>query len=86
MFGQGRASAEIARMLEVSDDNVRRWKRLWEEGDTDALLRRPATGRPPQWDDARSWRCGPSWSRALRRMASRLICGRWSGWAWSSNG
>ncbi|MEU1408202.1 IS630 family transposase [Streptomyces sp. NPDC005728] len=52
LFGQGCTSAEIARMLEVSDESVRRWKRLWEEGGTDALRRRPATGRPPKLDDA----------------------------------
>lgn len=52
LFDQGRSSAEIARMLGVSDESVRRWKRVWEEGGTDALRRRPATGRPPKLDDA----------------------------------
>ncbi|MFB7448113.1 hypothetical protein [Streptomyces sp. NPDC056194] len=33
LFGQGRSGAEIARMLGVSDESVRR---------------RPATGRPPK--------------------------------------
>ncbi|MFV0128630.1 IS630 family transposase [Streptomyces sp. HMX112] len=52
LFDQGRSSAEIARMLGVSDESVRRWKRVWEEGGVDALRRRPATGRPPKLDDA----------------------------------
>ncbi|WP_030775731.1 winged helix-turn-helix domain-containing protein [Streptomyces sp. NRRL F-2664] len=51
LFGQGRPSVEIARMLEVSDESVRRWKRVWEEGGTGGLRRRPATGRPPKLDD-----------------------------------
>ncbi|MEU3862336.1 helix-turn-helix domain-containing protein [Streptomyces sp. NPDC028722] len=38
-------------MLGVSDESVRRWKRVWEEGGVDALRRRPATGRPPKLDD-----------------------------------
>ncbi|MGW4272719.1 winged helix-turn-helix domain-containing protein [Streptomyces seoulensis] len=52
LFGQGRASAEIARLLEVSGESVRRWRRVWEEGGVDALRRRPASGRPPKLDDA----------------------------------
>lgn len=52
LFGQGRTNAEIARLLEVSAESVRRWKRVWEEGGTDALRRRPASGRPPKLDDA----------------------------------
>ncbi|MFD3537598.1 winged helix-turn-helix domain-containing protein, partial [Streptomyces sp. NPDC058661] len=51
LFDQGRSNAEIAQMLGVSDESVRRWKRVWEEGGTDALRRRPATGRPPKLDD-----------------------------------
>ncbi|WP_256341552.1 helix-turn-helix domain-containing protein [Streptomyces sp. TLI_105] len=52
LFGQGRSGAEIARMLGVSEESARRWKRVWEEGGADALRRRPATGRPPKLDDA----------------------------------
>ncbi|MCZ1014069.1 winged helix-turn-helix domain-containing protein [Streptomyces noursei] len=51
LFEQGRSSVEIARMLEVSSESVRRWKRVWEEGGTPALRRRPATGRPPKLDN-----------------------------------
>ncbi|WP_353963907.1 helix-turn-helix domain-containing protein [Streptomyces sp. NBC_00233] len=51
LFGQGRSNAEIARMLAVSDESVRRWKRVWEDDGSDALRRRPATGRPPQLDE-----------------------------------
>lgn len=49
LFDQGHHShAEIARMLGVCSDSVRRWKRLWEQGGMAALRRRPATGRPPK--------------------------------------
>ncbi|WP_199820657.1 helix-turn-helix domain-containing protein, partial [Streptomyces sp. NRRL F-2664] len=82
LFGQGRSSAEIAWMLEVSDESVRRWKRVWEEGGTGALRRRPAAGRRPSWTTARSSRCGPLWSEVPGRTGSRLICGRWSGSVW----
>ncbi|MER6434712.1 helix-turn-helix domain-containing protein [Streptomyces sp900105245] len=51
LFGQGRTSAEIARLLDVSAESVRRWRRVWEEGDTDTLRRHPASGRPPKLDD-----------------------------------
>nr|WP_263986773.1 helix-turn-helix domain-containing protein [Streptomyces sp. NK15101] len=36
----------------VSEESVRRWRRVWEEGGADGLRRRPATGRPPKLDDA----------------------------------
>ncbi|MER7541297.1 winged helix-turn-helix domain-containing protein [Streptomyces sp. NPDC097704] len=39
------------RMLGVGDESVRKWKRVREEGGTDALRQRPATGRPPKLDD-----------------------------------
>ncbi|MFG2640133.1 helix-turn-helix domain-containing protein [Streptomyces sp. NPDC048370] len=52
LFGQGRSNAEIAPMLGVGDESVRRWKRLWEKDGTHALRRRPATDRPPKLDDA----------------------------------
>lgn len=52
LFGQGRSNAEIARLLGVHAESVRRWKRVWEKDGTDALRRRPATGRPPKPGDA----------------------------------
>ncbi|MES9811096.1 IS630 family transposase [Streptomyces cinereoruber] len=52
LFDQGRSGAEIARMLGVSEESVRRWRRVWEEGGADGLRRRPASGRPPKLDDA----------------------------------
>ncbi|WP_338785138.1 winged helix-turn-helix domain-containing protein [Streptomyces sp. DG1A-41] len=52
LFEQERSNVEIALMLGVSDESVRRWKRVWEKAGTDALRRRPATGRPPKLDDA----------------------------------
>ncbi|MFD9053465.1 helix-turn-helix domain-containing protein [Streptomyces zaomyceticus] len=51
LFDQGRSGADIARMLGVSDESVRRWRRVWEKDGTDALRRRPATGRPPKLDE-----------------------------------
>ncbi|MFJ9824700.1 helix-turn-helix domain-containing protein [Streptomyces sp. NPDC101160] len=52
LFDQGRPGAEIARMLGVSEESVRRWRRVWEKDGADALRRRPATGRPPKLDGA----------------------------------
>ncbi|MFE3679319.1 helix-turn-helix domain-containing protein [Streptomyces bacillaris] len=51
LLDQGRSGAEIARMLGVSDESVRRWRRVWEKGGADALRRRPAIGSPPKLDD-----------------------------------
>ncbi|MGP3992146.1 winged helix-turn-helix domain-containing protein [Streptomyces sp. 3N207] len=51
LFEQGRPNAEIARMLGVHAESVRRWKRVWEKGGAHALRRRPAAGRPPKLDD-----------------------------------
>ncbi|MCY9785705.1 winged helix-turn-helix domain-containing protein [Nocardiopsis sp. EMB25] len=49
LFDQGdHSQAEIARMLGVCADSVRRGKRLWEQGGVAALRRRPPTGRPPK--------------------------------------
>ncbi|MER6539706.1 helix-turn-helix domain-containing protein [Streptomyces sp900105755] len=52
LFEQGRATSEVARMVGMHAESVRRWKRLWEQGGAQALRRRPATGRPPKLDDA----------------------------------
>ncbi|GAA1287868.1 hypothetical protein GCM10009579_58900 [Streptomyces javensis] len=52
LFEQGRPHAQIAGMLGVSPESVRRWKRQWEQGGAPALRRSPATGRPPKLDDA----------------------------------
>ncbi|RKN61378.1 transposase [Streptomyces klenkii] len=52
LFEQGRSDAEVARMVGIHPESVRRWKRMWEEGGAQALRRRPATGRPPKLDDA----------------------------------
>ncbi|PKV90017.1 transposase [Streptomyces sp. TLI_146] len=51
LFEQGRADSEVARMVGIHPESVRRWKRLWEQGGVEALRRRPATGRPPKLDD-----------------------------------
>ncbi|QEU83576.1 winged helix-turn-helix domain-containing protein [Streptomyces viridosporus] len=52
LFEQRRPSSEVARAVGMHPESVRRWKRLWEQGGTQALRRRPATGRPPKLDDA----------------------------------
>ncbi|WP_344733972.1 IS630 family transposase, partial [Spinactinospora alkalitolerans] len=52
LLEQGRPQTEIARILGVTPESVRRWKRRWEQGGTAALRRRPATGRPPKLADA----------------------------------
>ncbi|MGA4978529.1 winged helix-turn-helix domain-containing protein [Streptomyces cinereoruber] len=52
LFDQERSGAEIARLLGVIEESVRRWRRVWEEGGVGGLRRRPASGRPPKLDDA----------------------------------
>ncbi|WP_406053454.1 winged helix-turn-helix domain-containing protein [Streptomyces sp. NBC_01077] len=42
----------MATLKKLSDESVRRWKRVWEKNGADALRRRPAIGRPPKLDDA----------------------------------
>ncbi|MGW7089051.1 helix-turn-helix domain-containing protein [Streptomyces sp. NPDC054871] len=51
LFEQRRSSSEVARMVGMHPESVRRWKRLWEQGGAQALRRRPASGRPPKLDD-----------------------------------
>ncbi|QGZ52644.1 helix-turn-helix domain-containing protein [Streptomyces sp. QHH-9511] len=75
LFEQGRSNAEIARMLGVSDESVRRWKRVGEKDGTQALRRRPVTGRPPKLDDAQVERVRTALEQGARRTASRPICG-----------
>jgi transposase len=52
LFKLGHPHAEIARMLGIHPESVRRWKRVWEGGGAEALRRRPAGGRPPKLVDA----------------------------------
>ncbi|MFH8804317.1 winged helix-turn-helix domain-containing protein [Streptomyces sp. NPDC017936] len=52
LFERRRPSSEVARAVGMHPESVRRWKRLWEQGGVQALRRRPATGRPPELDDA----------------------------------
>lgn len=52
LLEQGCSQAEVARMVGVSPESVRRWKRRIERGGTAALRRRVASGRPSKLDDA----------------------------------
>ncbi|MEU3356558.1 winged helix-turn-helix domain-containing protein [Streptomyces sp. NPDC037389] len=54
LFERGRPQSEVARMVGMHPESVRRWKRLWEQGGAQALRRRPATGRPPKLDDTQA--------------------------------
>ncbi|TKS96441.1 helix-turn-helix domain-containing protein [Streptomyces lasalocidi] len=85
LFGQRRSGVEITRMLGVSEESVRRWRRVWEEGGADGCVGVQPVVVRPSWMMPRSSGCGPRWSRAPRPMVSRLICGRWSGSVWSSS-
>ncbi|MEV0418600.1 winged helix-turn-helix domain-containing protein [Streptosporangium canum] len=46
LLDQGHPPAEVARLLAVHPESVRRWRRRIEQGGTVALRRRPAPGRP----------------------------------------
>ncbi|GGQ33109.1 winged helix-turn-helix domain-containing protein [Streptomyces roseolilacinus] len=50
-FEDGVSNAEIARVVGVCAESVRRWRRVWEQGGASALRRRAAAGRPPKPDD-----------------------------------
>ncbi|MET9118924.1 winged helix-turn-helix domain-containing protein [Streptomyces longwoodensis] len=52
LFEGSVSNAEIARVVGVRAESVRRWRRAWEAGGASALRRRAATGRPPKLDDA----------------------------------
>ncbi|MFJ9552058.1 winged helix-turn-helix domain-containing protein [Streptomyces erythrochromogenes] len=52
LFVQGRSNAEIAGMVGVHAESVRRWRRAWENGGAQAMRRRPASGRRPKLGDA----------------------------------
>ncbi|MFI1800107.1 IS630 family transposase [Streptomyces sp. NPDC020379] len=54
LFEQGRSTSDVARMVGMHPESVRRWKRSWEQGGARALRRRPATGRPPKLDNAQA--------------------------------
>ncbi|MGW6599795.1 winged helix-turn-helix domain-containing protein [Streptomyces sp. NPDC055036] len=52
LFEQGCSASEIAAMVGVHAESVRRWRRAWENGGAQALRRRPAPGARPKLDDA----------------------------------
>ncbi|WP_373305449.1 helix-turn-helix domain-containing protein [Streptomyces roseolus] len=86
LFDQGRSGAEIARMLDVSDESVRRWRL---SGRRAAPMLRAGVLPPvarPNWTMPGPNGCEPRWSRAPRHTTSRPTCGSWNESAWSSNG
>jgi transposase len=46
MFDEGRTSAEIARVLNVDDQTVRAWRRIYQKLGRPGLVSRKAPGRP----------------------------------------
>ncbi|MET9905192.1 winged helix-turn-helix domain-containing protein, partial [Streptomyces sp. NPDC006446] len=52
LFGQGLSNSDVALMVGVHAESVRRWRRAWEIGGAQALRRKPAPGRRPKLDDA----------------------------------
>jgi transposase len=48
LLGQGRSQAEVAELVGVSRESVRRWQVRLRQGGMAALRRRPASGRPPK--------------------------------------
>jgi transposase len=48
LLAQGRSQAEVAEMMGVSRESVRRWQVRLRQGGVAALRRRPAAGRPPK--------------------------------------
>lgn len=53
LFERGRPHAQIAGMLGVRPESVRRWKRQWEQGGAQRCGGVRQGGRPPKLDDAR---------------------------------
>jgi transposase len=52
MFERGMKPKDIAAILEVDDQSVRRWRRQFQAGGRDALRGRKAPGATPRLDDA----------------------------------
>ena len=52
MFEQKLPAAQIATILNVDDQTVRRWRRVYAEGGRDALRLNQHPGRPPLLSDA----------------------------------
>ncbi|MFD5748714.1 helix-turn-helix domain-containing protein, partial [Streptomyces sp. NPDC127033] len=52
LFEQGCSTSEIAAMVGMHAESVRRWRRAWENGGARALRRRSAPGPRPKLDDA----------------------------------
>lgn len=58
------------------------WKRLWEQGGSQALRRRPATGRPPKLDDNQVEAVRAALEQgAQAHSGSKPSCGSWNGLA-----
>jgi transposase len=52
LLAQGRSQAEVAEMVGVSRESVRRWQARLAQGGVAALRRRRAGGRPPKLSEA----------------------------------
>lgn len=88
LSNQGRRPAEIAQIIQQSDDTVRRWLQRFEAEGWAGLIERPHSGRPPQVTDAveqflrecihkspREFRIGrPTWTTAhLAQVLKRKL-------------
>jgi transposase len=54
LLAQGRSQAEVAEMVGVSRESVRRWQARLAQGGVAALRRRRAAGRPPKLSAAQA--------------------------------
>jgi transposase len=54
LLAQGRSQAEVAEMVGVSRESVRRWQARLAQGGVAALRRRRAGGRPPRLSAAQA--------------------------------
>lgn len=56
MFQQGLSSVQVAKSLEVDDQTVRRWRRVYTSKGRDGLLGKKHPGRPPRLTGAQKAR------------------------------
>ena len=48
LLADGKTICEVMHALHVSESSVKRWKRAWREGGSDALVSKPHPGRTPR--------------------------------------